>query len=81
METLQSLFESGMKLQVTRRTVELFDHGDAAYELAEAEDTVIRPDGSSATQRNYLFIRWERGKDDQWRFARILLSPQGTDDR
>ena len=56
-------------------------HGDAAYEIAQAEDTFLSPDGSSNTTRNNMFIRWERGADNNWRFARVLLSPQGSLDK
>ncbi len=77
-EGLRAVFESGMEVQVNRRTLEIYVHGDTAYEIAEAEDTSLSPDGSSNTMRNNMFIRWERGTDDQWRFARILLSPQDS---
>lgn len=75
-ETLHSVFENGIEVDVNRRTVELFVHGDAAYEIAQTDDTLVNPDGSSQTLRNNLFIRWERGADGKWRFARVLLSPQ-----
>jgi ketosteroid isomerase-like protein len=70
-----------MEVQVNRRTLELYVHGDTAYEIAQAEDTILSPDGSSETMRNNMFIRWEKGTDDQWRFARVLLSPQGSTDQ
>ncbi len=75
-ETLRSVFEGDIQVQVNRRTLELFVHGDAAYEVAQAEDTLVNPDGSSQTLRNNLFIRWDKGVDGRWRFARVLLSPQ-----
>lgn len=77
-EALRSVFEGGVEVKVNRQTVELFVHGDVAYEIAKAEDTLVNPDGSSNTLRNNLFIRWERGSDGEWRFARVLLSPQTT---
>ena len=75
-EMLRSVFEGGVEVQVNRKTVELFVHGNAAYEIAKAQDTIINPDGSSSTLRNNLFIRWARGTDGRWRFDRVLLSPQ-----
>ena len=78
---LRSLFGAGMRLEIDRRTIELFVHGDAAYELAQAEDTILRPDGSSETLQQRMSIRRKKGPDNQWRFARILLSPQVANDR
>jgi len=80
-EGLRSVFGSGMEVQIKRRTLELYVHDDTAYEIAQAEDTFLSPDGSSDTMRNNMFIRWEKGTDDQWRFARVLLSPQGSTDQ
>jgi ketosteroid isomerase-like protein len=61
---------------VNRRTFEVFVHGNVAYEIAEAEDVLLSPDGATAdTLHNNMFIRWERGEDGQWRFDRALLSP------
>ena len=80
-EGIRAVFEAGIEVQFDRRTLEFFVHGDAAYEIAQANDTFLSPDGSSNTMRNNLFIRWERGVDDEWRFARVLLSPQGPADQ
>ena len=73
---IRSVFDAGVEAKVRRRTLELFVHGDAAYEIAQADDTFVNPDGTSDTMRNNLFIRWERGSDGRWRFARVLLSPR-----
>lgn len=76
---IRSVLGAGTRVVVNRRTLELFVHGDAAYEIAQAEDIFIAPDGTSAdTARNNLFIRWEKGVDDQWRFDRVVLGPQAT---
>lgn len=80
-EGIRAAFGAGMEVQVNRRTLEIYVHGDTAYEIAQAEDTILGPDGSSDTMRNNMFIRWEKGTDDQWRFARVLLSPQGSTDQ
>ena len=73
---IQAAFAAGAQIQVKRHTHEFFIHGDAAYEIAKAEDTLAFPDGSSQILRNNMFIRWERGADGKWRFSRVLLSPQ-----
>jgi ketosteroid isomerase-like protein len=78
LEGIRGVFDTGVEVQVNRRTLELFVHGDTAYEIAQAEDTFVNPDGTSNTLRNNMFIRWERGLDTNWRFARALLSPQDT---
>jgi ketosteroid isomerase-like protein len=75
---MRGVFDAGVAIRVHRRTVELFVHGDVAYELATAEDTLASPDGIQQVIRNNMFIRWEKGADGLWRFARVLLSPQLT---
>ena len=75
-EGMRAAFDSYPEVRVNRQTLELFVHGDTAYEIARADDTFVSRDGTSATIRNNLFIRWERGEDGAWRFARVLLSPQ-----
>jgi ketosteroid isomerase-like protein len=80
-EGLRSVFGSGMEVQVDRRTLELYVHGDTAYEIAQDEVTILSPDGSSDTMQNTMFIRRQKGTDGQWRFARVLLSPQGSTDQ
>ena len=75
-EGMRGTFEAGIQVQVNRRTLEVFVHGDVAYEIAQAEDVFLSPDGGTAnTLRNNMFIRWKRGKDGEWRFHRALLSP------
>lgn len=76
LDAIRSAFEAGMELRAERRTLELWVHGDAAYEIARADDTFLSPDGPSKTIRNNLFIRWQKGDDGRWRFARVLLSPR-----
>ena len=75
-EGMRGTFEAGIQVQVNRRTLEVFVHGDVAYEIAQAEDVFLTPDGETAdTLRNNMFIRWKRGEDGEWRFHRALLSP------
>jgi ketosteroid isomerase-like protein len=81
-EQIRAVFDAGIQVQVTRRTLELFVHGDAAYETAQAEDVFLSADGTTAdTTRNNMFIRWEKGDDDKWRFARVVLGPQAASDQ
>lgn len=76
LDGIRGAFDAGVEVQVSRRTLELFVHGDSAYEIAQTEDTFLHADGTSNSLRNNMFIRWERGDDARWRFARVLLSPQ-----
>lgn len=75
-DAIRSVLDAGVEVKFNRRTLELFVHEDAAYEIAQADDTFLNPDGTSNTMRNNLFIRWEKGSDGKWRFARVLLSPR-----
>jgi len=81
-EGMRSTFDSGVQVQVNRQTIEVFSHGDVAYEIAVAEDVFQNPDGTTAdTLHNNMFIRWERGGDGKWRFDRVLLSPVDSPDQ
>ena len=79
-EGIRATFEAGTRVDIlSRQTVELFVHGDAAYEIARAEEVFIRrgaprPD----TVRNNIFVRWKKGGDGKWRFHRVLLGPQAA---
>lgn len=74
---IRAVFDAGTQVQVNRSTLELFVHGDSAYEIARAEDIFVSPDSTTAdTTRNNLFIRWKRGADGKWRFDRVVLGPQ-----
>ena len=77
-EGLQQAFSGGVQVDVIKRpTIELFVHGDVAYEIAQAEEVFLNPGTTSAdTVRNNMFIRWEKGPDGNWRFDRVLLGPQ-----
>ena len=78
LEGLSSTFAAGVQFNVVKRpTIELFVHGDVAYEIAQAEEVLFNPrTTSSDTMRNNLFIRWEKGSDGNWRFARVVLGSQ-----
>lgn len=75
---LAATFRAGTRVRILRRqTNELFAHGASAYEIAFAEEIVTSPGTKNAdTTHNNMFIRWEKGADDRWRFGRVLLSPQ-----
>jgi ketosteroid isomerase-like protein len=78
LEGLRSAFAAGTQVNVLKRpTIEFFVHGDFTYEIAQAEEVFLNPGTTSPdTIRNNLFIRWEKGSDGEWRFDRVLLSPQ-----
>ncbi len=80
LEGMRSAFATGIQVNVLRRpTIELFVHGDVAYEMAQAEEVLINTKATSSdTIRNNLFIRWEKGSDGKWRFDRVLLGPQNA---
>lgn len=75
---MRSVVDADTRVDVLdRRSIEMFVHGDAAYELARAEEVFVGPGAPSAdTARNNMFVRWERGSDGAWRFDRVLLSPR-----
>jgi ketosteroid isomerase-like protein len=80
LEAMRAVFDAGTRVDVlSRTTLELFTHGDVAYEIAQAEEIFVS--GTEApvdTMRNNIFVRWERGGDGVWRFDRAVLGPQAS---
>jgi uncharacterized protein (TIGR02246 family) len=77
---MRTTFEAGTRVDVlSRRTLELSVEGDAAYEIAQAEEVMALPGAARAdTVRNNIFVRWKKGSDGKWRFHRALLGPQAA---
>lgn len=78
-EVLQGMaaaFERGRVDVMDRSTLDLFVHGDAAYEIARVEEVFIPDAGAADTMRNNLFVRWAKGPDGEWRFDRAVIGPQ-----
>lgn len=80
LEGMEAAFGASTRVRVLRReTIEMFVHGNAAYEIAQAEEVFVTSDATPAdTMRNNMFVRWERGSDGKWRFSRAVLGPQGA---
>ena len=77
LDGIERAANAGLHVEVLdRKTLELFVHRDAAYEIAQADEVFTPQDGQPDTVRNNLFIRWEKGSDEKWRFDRVLLSPR-----
>lgn len=65
----------GRLLSYALRRIDLFIHGDAAYDLGEYDETLLLPSGE-VTVEGYYFIRWERGADGRWRMDRQMSGPR-----
>lgn len=79
LDGMRSIFGAGTRVRVQRRTVELFVHDNAAYEIAQAEEVFATPGSARPdTTRNNMFVRWEKGADGLWRFSRAVVGPQGA---
>jgi ketosteroid isomerase-like protein len=80
LDGMRSVFAAGTRVDVlSRPTLELFVHGDVAYEIARAEEVFIsRTEAPPDTMRNNMFIRWEKGRDGLWRFDRVVAGPQAS---
>jgi ketosteroid isomerase-like protein len=78
LDGMTSTFRAGTRVRVVeRKSLELFAHGNAAYEVAEAVEVFVTPSSTAGdTTRNNMFIRWVRGSDGKWRFSRVLISPK-----
>jgi ketosteroid isomerase-like protein len=77
LDGMRNVFATGARVEILERsTVELFTHGDAAYEIARAVEVFAAADGTRVdTSRSNMFVQWIRGPDGRWLFNRALISP------
>lgn len=58
------------------QSIEIFVHGDVAYQIAQYDESFQFPGEEPAEAHNYLFARWERGADGVWQIDRLLAGPR-----
>ncbi len=60
-------------LEVRRR--DIFVHGDVAYEIFEADESMLVEGQGSARRELYGFFRWEKG-GGVWKMDRLVAGPR-----
>lgn len=56
-------------------TLEVFVHGDVAYQIGKIHETFQYPGEEPAEAHNHIFVRWERQPDGTWKISRFLAGP------
>ena len=64
----------GRVTSVDFERLDLFVHGDAAYELGRYEETAEVGGETEHVAGNY-FLRWKRSEDGKWRIDRFVGGP------
>jgi ketosteroid isomerase-like protein len=55
--------------------IEIFVHGDVAYQIARYHESFQLPDGEPTEVHNTFFARWEKQPDGLWRISRLVAGP------
>lgn len=55
--------------------IEIFVHGDVAYQIARYHESFQIPGGEPIEAHNNYFARWERQPDGVWRLSRVVAGP------
>jgi len=70
-------FESGGKVfTLDFESVEIFVHGDVAYQIGRIDETFQFPGKDPGEVHNHLFSRWDKQPDGAWRIHRCLVGPR-----
>ena len=73
----RNFFESGGKVfAFDWRTIEVFVHGDVAYEVASYDESFQFSGQEVTTVNHHAFVRWEKQTDGEWRISRLLGGPR-----
>ena len=68
--------KGGEVFDLKMNTIEVFDHGDYAYEIAQYDETFKFPGGERMTIHNNGFFQWERQPDGDWKLSRVVAGPR-----
>jgi uncharacterized protein (TIGR02246 family) len=55
--------------------VEIFVHGNVAYQIARYHESFQPPGGEPTEVHNNFFARWEKQSDGTWKIARVVAGP------
>jgi ketosteroid isomerase-like protein len=72
---LQAAFETTSVVDLEVRRLDIFVHGDVAYEITEADEP-LQVEGQGLVPREvYGFFRWEK-EDGVWKMDRLVVGPR-----
>ncbi len=71
-EFLQAFFETGSVTGLQIRRLDLFVHGDVAYEIGEADEPLRVEGQEPVTRELYYFMRWMK-EDGVWMMDRLVV--------
>lgn len=75
MEFGRNFFESGGKVfSFDMESLEIFIHGDVAYQIGRYQESFQFPDQEPAEVDNHAFVRWEK-EGGTWKISRLLAGP------
>ena len=58
------------------QSLEIFVHGDVAYQIAQYDESYQLPGGEPAEAHGNMFIRWVEEPDGVWRISRMVVGPR-----
>ena len=74
---MEDFWENGGEVfEFKIETMEVFDHGDTAYQIAQYDETFRFPGGERTSVQHYGFFRWEKQPDGEWRVHRVVAGPR-----
>ena len=75
----REFFESGGEVVAfDLESLEIFVHGDAAYQIAQYVEFFQAPDQEPVEVHANLFARWARQPDGVWKIDRFLAGPRNA---
>ena len=74
---VRNFFAEGVQfLAFDVESFDIFVHGDAAYQIGQIDESAILSGGESAEWRDYLFVRWVKQEDGEWRISYLFAGPR-----
>jgi ketosteroid isomerase-like protein len=74
---VQQFYSTGKVNALDIRPLDVFVHGNAAYELGQY-DEVVQIGAQVDTIQNNYFLRWEKQADGSWKIDRFVAGPRNA---
>jgi ketosteroid isomerase-like protein len=72
---LREFVEGGKVFSWDWEPIEIFVHGDVAYQIARYHESFQPPGGEPTEVHNNFFAKWERDPDGMWKISRVVAGP------
>ncbi len=74
---VRDLFAEGVQyLAFDVESLDIFVHGDAAYQIGQLDESAILAGGEPAEWHDYVFVRWVKQEDGEWRISYLMAGPR-----